>query len=238
MNTSLGALYRLFLANIATRGRLVGLVALGAVTILVGFAIGANDTADHLSDGTHMIANLGLSLVTPVVALVLASSVLGDPNEDGTLVYLWLRPVARWQLAISATLAALTVSMPVVLVPMTIGAAATKAGGDLVAGTIVASAVAVVAYTGIFTFLGLRVKRAMAWGLAYILVWEGFIARAGGGTGFVSIRQHTVSILARMDDGPHKLMRSSMSTALLVPLVLAVVATYATVRRLQRQDVT
>jgi len=237
MNGTLGALYRLFLSNIATRGRLIGLVALGAVTILVGFAIGANDTGDHLSDGTRMIANLGLSLVTPVVALVLASSVLGDPNEDGTLVYLWLRPVARWQLAVSATFAALTVSLPVVLVPMTIAAAATNAGGDLVAGTITASAVAVVAYTGIFTFLGLRVKRAMAWGLAYILVWEGFIARAGGGTGFLSVRQHTVSLLAHMDDGPHRLMRSSIPTAVLVPIAAAIVATYATMRRLQRQDV-
>ena len=81
MNGTLGPLYRLFLANIATRGRLIGLVALGAVTILVGFAIGANDTADHLDNGTRMIAFLGLSLVTPVVALVLATSVLGDPNE-------------------------------------------------------------------------------------------------------------------------------------------------------------
>jgi ABC-2 type transport system permease protein len=237
MNGTLGSLYRLFLSNIATRGRLIGLVALGAVTILVGFAIGANDTADHLDNGTRMIAFLGLSLVTPVVALVLATSVLGDPNEDGTLVYLWLRPVARWQLAVAATLAALTVSMPVVLVPMTIAAAATKAGGDLVAGTMAASAVAVVAYTGIFTFLGLRVKRAMAWGLAYILVWEGFIARAGGGTGFLSVRQHTVSLLARMDDGPHRFMKSSMATAVLVPLLAAAIATYATTRRLQRQDV-
>jgi ABC-2 type transport system permease protein len=145
--------------------------------------------------------------------------------------------VARWQLAVAATLAALTVSMPVVLVPMTIAAAATKAGGDLVAGTMAASAVAVVAYTGIFTFLGLRVKRAMAWGLAYILVWEGFIARAGGGTGFLSVRQHTVSLLARMDDGPHRFMKSSMATAVLVPLLAAAIATYATTRRLQRQDV-
>jgi len=237
MNGTLGALYRLFLSNIATCGRLIGLVALGAVTILVGFAIGANDASDHLSDGTQVIANLGLALVTPVVALVLASSVLGDPNEDGTLVYLWLRPVPRWNLAVAATTAALTVSMPVVVVPLTIAAAATKAGGGLLVGAVAPSVVAVVAYTGIFTFLGLRVKRAMAWGLAYILVWEGFIARAGGGTGFLSVRQHTVSVLARIDDGPEKLVKSSMATAVLVPLVAAAIATYATTRRLQRQDV-
>jgi len=68
-------------------------------------------------------------------------------------------------------------------------------------------------------------------------VWEGFIARAGGGTGFLSVRQHTFSLLSRLDDGPHRLVRSSMTTAVLVPLAAAVVATYLTMRRLQRQDV-
>jgi ABC-2 type transport system permease protein len=233
----MSGLYRLFLSSIATRGRIAGLMALGAVTVLVGIAIGANDLSDHLDDGTLMISNLGLSLVAPVVTLVLASAVLGDPNEDGTLVYLWLRPVPRWQLAVTSTLAALTVSLPVVVIPLTIAAAATKGGGDLVTATAVSCVVAVVAYTGIFTFLGLRVRRAMAWGLAYILVWEGFIARAGGGTGFVSVRHHTVSLLARMADGPHRLMRSSMTTAVVVPLAAALLATYLTMRRLQRQDV-
>ena len=47
-------LYRLFLSTIATRGRIIGLVALGLVTVVVGFAIGANDISDHLDDGTNM----------------------------------------------------------------------------------------------------------------------------------------------------------------------------------------
>ena len=37
----------------------------------------------------------GLSLLIPVVALVFASAALGYLAEDGTLVYLWLRPLAR-----------------------------------------------------------------------------------------------------------------------------------------------
>lgn len=230
-------LYRVFLSSIVTKGRIVGLLALGAVAVVVGFAIGANQASDKIDDGTLMIANLGLSLVTPVVTLVLASAVLGDPNEDGTLVYLWLRPVPRWHLAVCAIGAALTIALPIVVVPLTIAAAATKAGGALVGATAASCAVAVVAYTGIFTFLGLRVKRAMAWGLAYILVWEGFVARAGAGAQFVSVRAHTVSLLARMADGPRHLVHSSTATAIAVPIAGAVIAGYFTVRRLQSQDV-
>ena len=234
----MAGLYRLFLTSIATRGRLAGLVALGAVAVVVGLAIGANDVSDHLDDGTLLIATLGLSLVAPVVALVLASAVLGDPNEDGTLVYLWLRPVPRWHITAAAVGAALTVSLPIVVIPLVLAAAATGGGSALVGGTAVSTAIAVVAYTGLFTFLGLRTKRAMAWGLGYILVWEGFIARAGGGTGFVSVRQHTVSLLARMAETKPDLQKSSSMTAILVPLLAGAIATYFTMRRLQRQDVT
>jgi ABC-2 type transport system permease protein len=231
------ALYRLFLGFIVTKGRVIGLLSLGAVAVVVGYAVGNNSASDHIEDGTLMIAGLGLSLITPVVTLVLASAVLGDPNEDGTLVYLWHRPVPRWHLAVSAALAALTVSLPIVVIPMTIAAAATNAGSELVVATAVSCSVAAVAYSGIFMFLGLRVKRAMAWGLAYILVWEGFVASAGAGAEFVSVRAHTTSLLTRLADGPRRLESSSTATAIIVPLAAAVAAVYLTMRRLQRQDV-
>jgi len=233
----MSTLYRLFLSNLASRGRVVGLLALGMLAVVVGWAIGMSDTADPLDDGTTMVANLGLALIAPVVTLVLSSAVLGDPNEDGTLVYLWLRPVARWQLATAATAAALTVALPIVVVPLAIAAALTGGGGELVTGTMAACAIAVVGYGGLFTWLGLRIKRAMPWGLAYILVWEGFIARAGDGTEALSIRSHTVSVLSRLADGPRSMWESTMSTGVLVPVLAGLVAIYFTSRRLQLQDV-
>jgi ABC-2 type transport system permease protein len=231
------ALYRLFLSTVVTRGRMVGLLALGAVAVLIGFAVGANDAADKLDDGTLMIAELGLALIAPVVALVLASSALGDPSEDGTLVYLWLRPVPRWQLAVAAMAAALTVTLPVIVVPLTIAAWLTDAGSDLVGAAAASCAVAAVAYTGVFTFAGLRVRRAMPWGLAYILVWEGFVARAGATAELVSIRAHTASMLTRLAGGPRSLESYSLTVSIAVPLAAALLATAFTVRRLQRQDV-
>jgi ABC-2 type transport system permease protein len=230
-------LFRVFLSTIVTRGRVAGLLALGAVAVLSGLAIGAGEVNDKLESGTQLIANLGLSLVAPIVALTFASAVLGDPNEDGTLVYLWLRPVERWKLAAAGNLAALTIAAPVVVVPMTIAAALTRAGSELTVATVIASVVATLAYTGVFTWLGLRIRRATAWGLAYILVWEGFVARAGGGAGFLSIRSHTESLLSRLADGPRSMQESTTATAIVVPILAAAIAGYLTVRRLQRQDV-
>ncbi len=231
------ALYRTFLATQVTKGRLAGLGALGALAVVLGVAVGAGDGDDPVGAGIGLVSSYGLALFVPVTTLVFASAVLGEPNEDGTLVYLWLRPVARWRLVAVATAAALTAALPVVVVPMTAAAAATGAGTGLVVATLGATSLATVAYAGVFTWLGLRVRRALLWGLAYILVWEGFVAGAGGTASLLAIRAHTRSLLARLADGAPELVEVSLATSIAVPLGAAVTALALTVRRLTRQDV-
>jgi ABC-2 type transport system permease protein len=233
----IGALYKLFLTSQATKGRLAGLLALGVVAVLLGIAIGASDTTDPLDAGSRMIAQFGLAVLAPVATLVFASASLGDLHEDGTLVYIWLRPVARWRIVAAAIASTLTVTLPVVTVPMAISALVTGAGSALVGATVVACVVAVIGYTGVFTWLGLRIKRALVWGLAYILVWEGFVARAGANTARLSIRSQTRSLLARLADGPERLIEVSLTTAIVVPLLAAAVGVFLTIRRLTNQDV-
>lgn len=231
------ALYRLFLTSQATRARILGLLALGLLAVLLGFAIGQSQSADGLDDGTAMIARFGLAVVAPVATLVFASASLGELHEDGTLVYVWLRPVSRWRIVAAALAATLTVALPVVVVPLAASAALTGAGGALVGATIAACTVAVVGYAGVFTWLGLRVRRALVWGLAYVLVWEGFVARAGTNTARLSIRDHSESLLARLADGPQRLIEVSLPTAVVVPLLAAAAGALLTVRRLHKQDV-
>ena len=52
-----------------------------------------------------------------MATLVFASAALGDPNEDGTLVYLWLRPV-RSRVVIAAIASSIRSSSPVVRRPL------------------------------------------------------------------------------------------------------------------------
>jgi ABC-2 type transport system permease protein len=172
-----------------------------------------------------------------VVALLVASAALGNPAEDGTLVYLWLRPVERWQHATAAYVASLTVALPAVVVPLALGAAVARAGSDAVWGTVASAVVAVVAYCGLFTWLGLRVRRALPWGLAYILIWEGFVAAAGAGASRVALRAYTRSILSEITGQELRLADVSMPFAVVVPLVVGLFMVWLTGRRLQRTDV-
>lgn len=230
-------LYRLFLSWLTSRGRVIGLTALALVAVVVGIALGGQPSEDRLEVWVNFANTFGLSLLAPVVALLFGSAALGNPSEDGTLVYLWLRPVPRWQLATSAYAATLTVVLPVVVVPLTLGAVVARAGADAVWGTALSAAVAVIAYSGLFTWLGLRVRRALPWGLAYILIWEGFVASAGAGASRVALRAYTRSILSGITGYELRLADLSMPVAVIVPLAVAVVMVWLTGRRLARTDV-
>ena len=231
------ALYRLFLTAQATKGRIAGMLGLGLVAMLIGFAIGRSDVTDVADEGVRMIGQLGLAVIVPVATLVFATASLGELQEDGTLVYVWLRPVARWRIVLAAAASTLTIALPITVVPLALAAALVGVGGDLVGATVAACALGVVGYTGVFTWLGVRVKRALVWGLAYILIWEGFIAAAGANTARLSLRAHTRSLLGRLADGPERLIEVSLATAIVVPLAAAVVGTILTIRRLTEQDV-
>jgi ABC-2 type transport system permease protein len=231
------ALYRLMLRTQLTRARVIGLLALGAIGIATAAAIGTSDLVDHQVAGGRFIDNFGLALLAPVATLVFASAALGDPNEDGTLVYLWLRPVPRWKVVLAAIASSVTVTWPIVVGPLLIAAAVVQSRGELVVGTALACSVAVVTYSAVFVALGLRVKRALMWGLLYILIWEGFVARANASAARLAIRSYTRSLLAQNADVYLRFADVALLAAWVVPLtVAAVAAVYATVR-LARQDV-
>jgi ABC-2 type transport system permease protein len=230
-------LYRLMLRTQLTRARVLGLLALGLIGIITAMAIGASDLVDHQLAGGRFIDNFGLALLAPVATLVFASAALGDPNEDGTLVYLWLRPVPRSRVVIAAIASSITVTWPIVVGPLLLAAAVIGPGPELVKGTAIACTVAVVAYSSVFVALGLRVKRALMWGLLYILIWEGFVAQANASAARLAIRSYTRSLLAHIADVYLRLADVAVVAAWIVPLVVAVIAAvYATVR-LTRQDV-
>ena len=89
-----------------------------------------------------------------VAALLFASSMFGDPIEDKTLVYLWLRPVSRGRLTCAAGLTSFLVTWPLIVPAMAATAACTGGGYTLVMATIVACTVAIAGYTGVFVALG------------------------------------------------------------------------------------
>ena len=235
--TAIRLTYGLLLRQLVTRGRVLALLAVGAVVAAISAAVGASDDVDRLENAVQVIAGLGFTTVVPIVALVFAAAALGDAREDGTLVYLWLRPMDRWPVVVGAWAAAVTVSLPLTIVPLGVAAALANGGGSLVGATVLATAVGVVAYSALFVLFGLVVKNAIVWGLAYILVWEGIVAAFGSFAARLALRGYTRSILTSLTDVDLELGDLSLTVGVVVPLVVAVVALALASRRLRQMDV-
>ncbi|WP_419841957.1 ABC transporter permease [Candidatus Poriferisodalis sp.] len=202
--------YRVLLRQIVSAGRLWALGALGAAMILVGWVVGnaAEDGTDGLVDplltGASYADGFGLILIVPIVSLVFAAAALGDARDDGTLVYLWLRPIGRAPLALGAACAAVTVALPLCVAPTVAGgwlATDFVAGSGAVAlGALAAAALGAVAYSCVFVLLGLLFRKAVLWGIAYVLLWEGLAVGLGDFAERLSLRGYARAVLARIAD--------------------------------------
>jgi ABC-2 type transport system permease protein len=236
-STPFGVCFDLFLRSQATRARVASLLAIGALGIVIGIAIGSSDTADLTEAGAGFIVGYGLALLVPVTSLVFASAVFGDLRDDGAMVYLWLRPLSPWLVSLSAYAATLAVVLPVVTVPLAIAASFTGGGSGLVGATVISCGLGVAVYVALFLALGLRVPRSLVWGLAYIMVWEGIIAQVGSTPARLGVRTYTQSVLIEVtgiDVDAHLVAAPWM---VLVPVAVIVGALGYTSLRFRRQDV-
>lgn len=230
--------YRVVLAQLVTRGRVLALTLVGAVVAVVAAAVGASDEIDDpLEAAVRVIADLGFTALVPIVALVFATAALGDLRDDGTLVYLWLRPMDRWPIAIGAWAAAVTLSLPLTVVPLGVAAILVDGGGTLVGATVLASVVGVVAYAGLFVLLGLLVRNSIVWGLGYVLIWEGIVAAFGNIPARLAVRGYTRSIITSRTGVDLDLGDVSLAPSVIVPLVAAALALALAGRRLRTMDV-
>ena len=242
--------YRVLLRQLLTRGRVVALVLIGAVVVLLGWLVGqasppeefppltaAEVALQELEAGVFVVSLIGFTLLVPIVALVFAGASLGDTREDGTLVYLWLRPMPRAGVAVGAWLAAITVSLPLTLIPMTLTAVLLDTGSALISATIIATVVGILAYSALFVLLGIVVKNPIVWGLGYILIWEGLVASFGSAAAKIAIRGYLSSILTDRTGVDLELGDLTQTAGIVVPLVVAVVALLMATFRLNNLEV-
>ena len=234
--TVVGAIYKLLLRNVATRGRLAAVGALSALYVLVAFIVHLQGDGDTFKQALDLV-NGGATTLVPVGALVFGAATLGDLIDDGSAVYLWLRPVHPRLIVAAAWAATVTITAPLVGVPVLLGAAIIDGDSKLLGASTSALAVGVLAYSALAVTAGIRFRRALPWGLAYILLWEGFVASAGKTASKLAMRSYLRSILSDITEVPLKLATMSLFPAVVVPLVVTVAALAYAAHRLGNTDV-
>jgi ABC-2 type transport system permease protein len=137
----------------------------------------------------------------------------------------------------AAWAATVTITIPLVVVPLVLATGIISTDSDLILSVMLAGLVAVAAYAAMFVAAGIRFRRALPWGLAYILIWEGFIARAGKSAAKLATRSYTGSVIARQTGYRVKLSNFTTASAILVPLIAGAVFLWLGSRRLDRSEV-
>lgn len=195
---------------------------------------------------------IGLStlyvLVLPVVAIVVASGVLGNERRDLTLSFIALRPIPRTVIAATKFLAAFVAAAGLNAIgALALGLAYGIRFGswDLAAGLFLGALVATAAYAAAFVPFGFLTDRAVIIGIAYLLVFENGVAFAISGLAFLSPWRLGAAVFADNVDGARILIQDAIGgavdgltagRALLTMVVYVVVGMALTTQLLLRRD--
>jgi ABC-2 type transport system permease protein len=190
------------LRGLLGRRRTLLMVLLVTLPVLIALLV---RLADSRMDVDRILDAMLVRTVLPLVALVLGTASLGSELEDGTAVYLMIKPVPRWRIVgakmfVAAGLTAALVVPSAVLTGLLAGGTGPAFGTTL--GFAVAAAVGGTAYACAFVGLSAFTSRALVIGLAYTMIWEGVLAGLLEGTRFLSIRQATLGIAGGLSGRP------------------------------------
>jgi ABC-2 type transport system permease protein len=219
--TVMAPLIDVTLRGLLGRRRTLLLVLLVGLPVLISLLIrisGGQPNADRVLD------TLLVRTVMPLVALIVGTAAIGSEIEDGTAVYLMIKPIPRWKIALSKGLVAASLTAALVIPAVVLTGFLIGRQGDTTT-TIIGFAVACLAggsaYAVAFMALSIFTSRALLLGLAYTLIWEGVLSGLLEGTKFLSIRQATLGLAAALGvDVPGDPLVPVVSVAVLAVVIV------------------
>ena len=217
------ALIDVTLRGLLGRRRTLLMVVLAGLPVLVGLLI---RLGGGRSDAPEILDTLVIRTVLPLIALVFGTATIGSEIEDGTVVFLLAKPIARWRIALAklgvaaGLTAALTV--PAILATSVLVGGFGRDSLSTGFGFALAAVAGGTAYAVAFAALGVVTSRALVVGLGYTLLWEGVLAGLLDGTRFMSIRQGTLGVAAALtgDDVGVDVLSPVVSVAILSVVVV------------------
>ncbi len=197
--SAFGPLVNVTLRGLLGRRRLLLMILLVALPVAIGLLVRLGGGRD---DASGILDALVVRTVLPLVALVLGTAALGSDMDDGTIVYLLIKPIARRWIVLATAVVACGLTAVLVVPAVVLTGLLTSGTGSESLTTTFAFAVAAlfggIAYTTVFLALSTVTSRALVIGLAYTLIWEGVVTDLLTGTRFLSIRQATLGVAAAL----------------------------------------
>jgi len=217
----------------ATLGRKRALVFMLVPLVLILITVALKVVAASPVWPAEFLGAFGFSVVLPLTALIIGTSVLGAEIDDGSIVHLLATPVNRFSVVISKFIAAVLLTIMFGAIPEFLAAAIAKGfGAKLTIGLLAGALVASVAYNALFVLLSVLTTRAIAVGLLYLLVWEGLLGNLIGGVRVLSIGQYSVSVANSIAKTSALNAHLTSQTAIIMAITVTIVSLAVAGRRL------
>jgi ABC-2 type transport system permease protein len=232
------ALLALTARALLNRRRTLLLALLGVLLVIatVVYRLGNPAGTESLDVTRALLADFGLGVLLPLVAVIVGTAALGSELDDGTVVYLLAKPVPRWRIVL-VKLAVAWFVVVLLVVPATVVAG--LIGHDepgLAVAYAVAATVGALEYTALFLALSLITSRALIVGLAYVMVWEGAVAALFAGTRILSVRQHALAVAEAVGGESAAQAELAVGIAVAVAIAVTILAVWLAIRRLERVE--
>ncbi|HKW42616.1 MAG TPA: ABC transporter permease [Thermoplasmata archaeon] len=187
--------------------RVIPMAFLATVPFLVtvGLAAGRVATFD-INLFQLLMVPLFLQIVVIFITLVNATTLIREEIDDNTLPYLLTRPISKPAIATSKYLAYVVTVLVLLIPPVVLAYAVTEAysgtgfgtDSDVLAGFLVATILASIAYGALFLFVSVLLRKPLAVGLLIGFVWESIVGAIPGDVPKLSIIHYLRSILRDM----------------------------------------
>jgi ABC-2 type transport system permease protein len=192
--------------------------------------------AAHPTDPTwpsQILGVFGFSVVLPLTALIIGTSVLGAEVDDGSIVQLLATPVPRWAVIGSKYAVATVLTMIFVAVPeLLAGLIATGGASKLAIGLFVGALAGSAMYNAIFVMLSVVTTRAIAFGLLYVLIWESLLGNLVSGAKLLSVGHYSLGIANAIAHDSNLNAGLSAGTAIVMGAVVTVAGLVVAARAL------
>lgn len=174
------------------RGALMALLpaVLLSLAVLVRSLVGADPDA---ASGTTYA--LGIVVLVPLLALLVTSGLVSPEIDDGSVVYLLAKPIARWRIVVSKLVVAggcttLLGALPVLVSAFVLGG---EVGPAL--SFALAALLGGLGYCALFAWLSVGRRHAVVLGLVYLLIWEGLLGGLLDGVRWLSLTRWSAAVV-------------------------------------------
>src|ERR1700684_660005 len=201
------------------------------VLIALTLVLRASRHADTLWPD-RVLGDFGFSVLLPFTALIVGTGVLGAEIDDGSAIHLLATPVRRGSIVVTKFAVAAVVTALFAAVPELLAGLLAPNSGKLAFALFIGALVGSVIYSAVFVLASVLTTRAIAYGLLYVLIWEGLLSNLVGGSRILSIAHYCLGIANAIHPDPNLDAGLTLGTSLILGVIVTVGALVLATRRL------